>query len=213
VYVYNQEQHTAGIAYSRTPATDPTPAHPLAFDLMLNTSQPAWYLTRPCYNGTRDAACDARIWTAERYSKAVVESMASALNSYAAMQPATTKLILVGYSGGGTLATLLAGRVSNVVGVISIAANLDTQTWTDALHYEPLLGSLNPATETVELATPHVTLVGDQDKQVPFATLTRFLQAHPQTKVLHYASYDHVCCWENNWPQLLKEAEQQLQLR
>lgn len=209
VYVYDQDKHTAGITYTRKPVTDPTPQHALAFNLMLKTALPAWYITRPCYNGMHDASCNERVWTFERYSEAAVASMARALAQYAAMQP-QRKLVLVGYSGGATLAVLLAARLPQVSGVITIAANLDTEAWANALHYEPLSGSLNPAIDLTTLHVPHITLVGDQDQQVPFSTVTRFLTAQPQTIVRHYANYDHVCCWEKNWPVLLEDALKQL---
>jgi len=205
IYVYDGDTRNAGIVYTKRPAQDPTPRHPLAFNLMLKTSQPAWYVTRPCSNGLRDAACSERVWTYARYSSQVVESMATAITQYANTQ-AVQRLVLVGYSGGGTLAVLLAARLPQTIGVISIAANLDTQAWTTTMHFDPLLDSLNPAVDLSILSISHITLVGDEDVQVPFSTVARFLVTQPQTVVTHYAGYDHVCCWEENWPGILAAA-------
>jgi hypothetical protein len=205
VYVYDDDTRNAGIAYTKRPVKDPTPRHPLALNLMLKTSQPAWYITRPCYNGLRDAACSERVWTDARYSSQVVESMATAITRYANTQH-VQRLALVGYSGGGTLAVLLAARLPQAIGVISIAANLDTQVWATTMHFDPLLDSLNPAVDVSTLSIPHITLVGDEDAEVPFSTLAQFLVAQPQTVVTHYAGYDHVCCWEENWPVILAAA-------
>lgn len=209
VYVYDRNTHSGGIVYTKRPVDDPTPRHPLAFNLMLKTTLPAWYITRPCYNGQHDVACNQRIWTFERYSLQVVDSMAMAIARFAATQHAQ-RLVLVGYSGGGTLAVLLAPRLPQVTAVISIAANLDTQAWSDAMHFDPLQGSLNPAVDLASLSIPHIALVGDQDRQVPFSTVSRFLAAQPNTQVMHYADYDHLCCWEKNWPALLDAALAQI---
>jgi pimeloyl-ACP methyl ester carboxylesterase len=108
-------------------AIDPTPKHALAFELMAQTKQRAWYVTRPCYNSMlREPHCDAALWTHARYSTTVVDSMAAALTRHSQAQ-GNPRLVLVGYSGGGVLAVLMASRVPNVVGVITVAANLDTE--------------------------------------------------------------------------------------
>lgn len=52
------------IAGGTRPATDPTPRHALALDLLLNTSLPSFYLTRPCYNGmSHESGCSDELWT------------------------------------------------------------------------------------------------------------------------------------------------------
>jgi pimeloyl-ACP methyl ester carboxylesterase len=57
----------------------------------------------------------------------------------------STRLTLVGYSGGGTIAVLLAARRSDVAEVITVAANLDVGYWTQRDGLSPLTGSLDPA--------------------------------------------------------------------
>ena len=54
------------------------------------------------------------------------------------------QVILIGHSGGGALAVLLAPSVPEVTGVMTIAANLDTRAWTELHGYAPLDNSLNP---------------------------------------------------------------------
>jgi pimeloyl-ACP methyl ester carboxylesterase len=187
-----------------SPSRDPTARKPLAFELFLGTRQPAWYLTRPCYEQLRDTACSAAMWTSDRYSSAVVDSMAAAL--LAALGPADRReLVLVGYSGGGVIATLLAPRLPRVGGVVAIAANLDVAAWAQLHGYEPLAGSLDPAREPAP-AVPRVLLAGARDTNVPPSSIAGYLVAHPGATVLQQASFDHVCCWVRDWDPLLRQA-------
>jgi pimeloyl-ACP methyl ester carboxylesterase len=119
------------------------------------------------------------------------------------------ELVLVGYSGGGVIATLLATRLPRVAGVVSIAANLDVAEWARLHGYEPLHGSLDPAREPVA-AVPRVLLVGAKDTNVPPSSIAGYLATHPGAKVLQQASYDHVCCWVRDWGSLLRQALAQL---
>lgn len=191
-------------------AQDPTPRRPIAFNLALSTPLPAWYVTRPCYNNPRlYSECTARDWTDARYSEQIVNSMVRSL-TIQIDRLRRRKLVLIGYSGGGTLATLIAARMPQVVGVVSIAANLDTDAWSQLHGYEDLYGSLNPASDLEPLRMPHITLVGDQDSNVPFNTLTRYLETQPDTVVRHFPTFDHVCCWESNWSVILDGSLAQL---
>jgi pimeloyl-ACP methyl ester carboxylesterase len=57
------------------------------------------------------------------------------------------RVVWLGYSGGGVLAMLLAARVPETIGVVTIAANLDVQAWAAQQGGSPLIGSLDPARE------------------------------------------------------------------
>lgn len=191
---------------------DPRPKHALAFELFLATPQPGWYITRPCYDAHLDAAeCTPLIWTDQRYSPTVVASMAAALHRHAAAN-GVRQLILIGYSGGGTLAVLLANQLSEAVGVISLAANLDVQAWATDHHFSPLSGSLNPASDTSDLSVPHLVLHGAMDSNVTPASLVEFQRSHPSSHMQFIDGYDHVCCWERDWRALLPQALAELSL-
>jgi hypothetical protein len=192
------------------PNPDPRPEHALAFNLFLKTTGAAWYITRPCYDDSlATSACNVNVWTDARYSAANVTSMATALRRFAAQQQ-VQKLVLLGYSGGGELAVLLAAQMPEVVGVVTLAANLDQAAWTQAHHYSPLVGSLNAATDTLDLSMPHAALHGRRDDNVPLSTLSGFIATHPSTRWRYFDEYDHVCCWERDWPMLWPEVLQML---
>jgi pimeloyl-ACP methyl ester carboxylesterase len=189
----------------RVPAADPTGREPLAFHLFAATPLPAWYITRPCYEGVHDAPCDSSLWTSGRYSQAVVDSLAGALRTALAAGP-PRELVLIGHSGGGVLATLLASRLPQVEGVISIAANLDVAAWARLHGYEPLTQSLDPARESAGTAPTRIALTGGQDRNVPAEALQGYLATHPGTIVVKFAHFDHVCCWLRDWDTILPDA-------
>lgn len=192
------------------PNPDPRPDHALAFNLFLQTPD-AWYITRPCYDASLTSpACSTMVWTDARYSPANVASMVAALRRFAAEQQ-VQKFWLVGYSGGGVLAVLIAAQMHEVAGVVTIAANLDQAAWVEAHQYSPLEGSLNPATDTPDLAVPHVAMHGRRDDNVPVQTLVRFIDSHPSSQWRYLEQYDHVCCWERDWPKLWPEIQHTLE--
>ncbi len=180
--------------------SDPTSLDPLAFDLMLRSSGAALYVTRPCYHELLDPECSWRTWTLERYSRAVVDSMVHAIEQRLRDANAA-RVRLVGYSGGGTLAVLIAERLSNVIAVVTIAANLDTDAWTR--HHGYLLGgSLNPARSTLAHAWQETHLQGGGDTVVPLATTRAYFARFPAARQITLAAYDHVCCWVRDWAEL-----------
>jgi pimeloyl-ACP methyl ester carboxylesterase len=188
--------------YGVLAAVDPTPRDAYALRLMARDPAPAVYLGRPCYFGLHaDDSCDERFWTAARYAPAVVDSMAAALERLLAEQghPAA---VLVGYSGGGALAVLLADKVSRVRRVVTIAANLDTDQWTARHGYLPLAESLNPMTSARLQGIAHVHFGGAGDAVVPGDMIRAFAERHGgRYRIVD--GFDHRCCWHQRWPDLL----------
>lgn len=185
-------------------AADPTPRNPLALRLMLADSNRALYLGRPCYHGhASDSACNWTLWTTDRYSERVLASMASALARIIESEH-VSEIILIGYSGGGTLAILLAEQISQTRAVITLSANLDTDAWTTLHGYTPLSGSINPARRPALPSTlTQWHLVGQRDTTVP-PWITRRGSAHQvASRIIQYAETDHTCCWALHWPAAL----------
>jgi hypothetical protein len=189
----------------RTPTrinADPTPRNPLALRLMLRDPAPAVYVGRPCYHGEAAApGCSPVRWTTGRYAEPVVASMAAALRRLAGPE---RPLVLIGYSGGGVFAMLLAARLESVVRVVSIAANLDIDRWA-ALHgYTPLATSLNPAAAPpLPARIQQLHLAGADDRQVPPWLSAPLAARQPAAEHRVLAGFDHRCCWESAWPALM----------
>jgi pimeloyl-ACP methyl ester carboxylesterase len=189
-------------------AADPTPRNPVSLDLAARTAGSVLYLGRPCYFAARsDSACEPRWWTSDRYSETVVASMAAAADRFIDGHH-IQRVLLVGYSGGGTLAVLMSGRVSHVVGVVSIAGNLDPDAWAQAHHYLPLAGSLSPAVQPpLPADMPQWYLVGDRDTNVSYGMASRYLDRIPGDRIWHFGAFDHACCWVRAWPEAYSRIE------
>jgi hypothetical protein len=187
-------------------STDPTPRNPLAFKLMLQDPAPSIYLGRPCYFGLMDSPdCSLPIWTHRRYSDEVINSMQDALEQYLRHQD-YQQVTFIGYSGGGVIAMLLAPRVSRSNRLITIAANLDTDAWARYHTYSTLAGSLNPAKQPpLPASIKQIHFAGKHDTNVPIALIKSVSSRQSNSSLRIIEKFDHICCWEKEWPRLLKQ--------
>jgi pimeloyl-ACP methyl ester carboxylesterase len=190
--------------HARGPAADPTPRSMLVLDLMRLDDHPSLYLGRPCYHGlVEDPGCRPALWTSQRYSDLVVSSMAAGLTR-SLRERGFDRLAFIGYSGGGSLAVLLAARFPQTSAVVTVAANLDIDAWTARHGYLRLAGSLNPAAQPP--LPRHVYqrhYVGGRDRNVPREIVSsgRF---DPSGIVL-VPDFDHACCWRRLWPSIIAD--------
>ena len=188
------------------PAPDPTPREPLVLRMMALDPAPRVYLGRPCYHGLVAAPpCVPALWTDARYSEAVVASLAAAARRLLAMT-GHAEIVWLGYSGGGTLAVLLASRMPETAGVVTVAANLDVEGWAELHGQSRLAGSLSPARRPPLPARIYQRhYAGGRDRVVPPGIVAGG-EILPETlRVI--PEYDHTCCWVELWPRLLEEVE------
>ncbi len=190
------------------PARNPVSRRMTALRLMQMDKAASLYLNRPCYGQSEPPpACRPDDWTFGRYSDDVVSKMNRALDEFS--ETGHLPLVLIGYSGGGTLAMLLAARRTDVIGVITIAANLDHQSWTGRHGYLPLHNSLN-ASKIAPLPA-HIFrwhLAGGKDIQVPADLVYATASTDRDARYLYYPDFDHTCCWSDIWPELLRSLPQ-----
>ncbi|GAA6154389.1 hypothetical protein NBRC116587_38120 [Pseudoteredinibacter isoporae] len=116
------------------------------------------------------------------------------------------RLELIGYSGGGALAVLLAERLEAVSTVITLAGNLDHQAWTESFSYLPLTDSLNPMNDAELNGVSALHIVGSEDKNIKPEFVEAFVKKHGG-ELLVLEKVDHSCCWLKNWPDLLKKID------
>jgi hypothetical protein len=181
---------------------DPTPRHPLMLHLLSLDDSPALYLGRPCYHGhAGDPGCGPRLWTHRRYAPEIVASLTAALRQFLSMQ-AHGHLVFLGHSGGGALALLLAERFPETRAVVTLAGNLDIQLFAAHHGYSPLEGSLNPVrSSSVAFAEYHY--FGARDDTIPPRLFVPIARMRPAASVTVIPGFDHRCCWESVWPEIL----------
>lgn len=193
-----------------TVARDPTSRYGLMLRLMAKDSNDSFYLARPCYNGYYNSEhCNNTLWTGKRYSPAVINSMQAVLEKHV-KENGYEEVVLMGHSGGGTLAMLLAPRIKQTTALITITANMDLDAWTELHDYTRLRGSINPATQ---LPLPNniwqFHLAGKKDNNVPPSLIEEALRNQPSANMLSFNGYDHLCCWADVWPEILQALEAQ----
>ena len=193
-------------------AADPSPQTPLALSLMMLDKTSSLYLGRPCYfansrSDMADSACKLEFWTSARYSEKVVESMISGLRHHLATR-SYQGISLIGHSGGGSLAVLMAARMPEVDQVVTLAGNLDIAAWANLHHYTPLKHSLNPSDLNLT-HTKQLHFGGDRDKNVPPSLGAAWLNSMGQTMHI-IKDADHNCCWLTHWNQILTQINQQM---
>lgn len=201
-----------GLAYldTRTPSTDPTPVDPLALRLAAADPGPAvLYLGRPCQfaPGRGDPRCSVRAWTTSRFGSNVVASIDDAIGRARARAPGRP-LVLVGYSGGGVIAALVAARRKDVSLLVTVAAPLDVADWTRRMGVSPLDGSEAPLDHVERLSeVRQVAFAGQRDKTVPVDSIASAIgKFGTSAKLIVMPDFDHRCCWVRDWSRLREVA-------
>lgn len=187
---------------------DPTPHNPVGLQLALRHPRgAAVYLARPCQYVAADDAknCRPPYWTGARFAPEVIEASNQAISALK-QRAGAGRLVLVGYSGGGAVAALVAARRTDVVKLVTVAGNLDHRMWT-TLHQVPALeDSLNPADEWQALINvPQRHFVGGHDEVVSRAVVESYASRFPPNRrpeVVMVSDFDHMCCWAERWPLL-----------
>ena len=186
------------------PSADPTPRRPLLPPLMARDPAPVVLLGRPCYHGLATTPpCQPEDWTRRRYSDAVVASMAAAARHLVA-RGEHDGAVLIGHSGGGVLAVLLAERLPSVRAVVALASVIDLDRWSRHHGLAPLDGSLAPIESAPgHVLRPELFLAGAEDRVSPPSLIVAATARRPNSRVVTRAGFDHACCWAEAWPEVL----------
>lgn len=196
----------------RRPSSDPTPEDPIGLALAARDPGPAavLYLARPCqYRGASAPPCDVSVWTDARFSERVVASIDDAIDQHL-RQRGGERVVLFGFSGGGVVAALVAARRNDVELLVTVGSPLDHTFWTQQAGVSPLRGSLRPVDFTRTLrAIRQVHFVGTRDTSVPRSAVDAYVSTLDSPEDLRVESvdgFDHHCCWETIWPELMVRA-------
>lgn len=192
------------------PSNNPTPLIATALNMALHDqkNKPVAYLARPCQFVSEASwgKCRQDYWTNLRFSAEVISAMNQAVD-YLKQYYHAQQIVLIGYSGGGTVATLLSAKRQDVIKLMTVAAILDIDYWVRQENLTPLSGSLNPADAWKKLiSTPQIHWVGGKDKVVPKEVAFAFAERFPAAKkptINVVPDFDHTCCWARDWMSLL----------
>lgn len=195
-----------------TPSNDPTPKKNITgFELALSDPSPnVTYLARPCQFNT-SKKCNYHYWTDARFNKKIVSAISEAIDTL--KDKGSFKSIeLVGFSGGGSIAILLAEHREDINHITTVASVLDHKAWTKWHKVSPLTHSLNPASKAPQLTSIKQThICGTSDTIVPCALTKNAIDYHyaPATQnpiqFLKLKGMKHSSPWHENWPKILQK--------
>ena len=145
---------------------DPTPRSTLVRELAFGDDSPnVVYLARPCQY-VKSPICSKRHWTTARFAPEVINAEYAAVKQITGDNP----VILIGFSGGGQVAGVIASAKPglNVKKIITIAGNLDHLAWTQYHNLPPLNESMNLESYRKQFAKiPQIHYVGSDDEVMP----------------------------------------------
>lgn len=194
----------------REPSRNPTPTNPVALRLAaLDPAPNVIWLARPCQYEGFSGDCGMEYWTSKRFAPEVVAAFGQALDVLK-KEHGFTGFELVGFSGGGAIAALVAAERPDVINLRTVAGNLDHSAF-NALHsVSPMMESLNPRDVAAKLSRlPQRHFIGGSDEVVSHAVYDSFAAAAKNSTCLHHTMVEkarHESGWEEVWPQLLKES-------
>jgi len=189
---------------NRWVADDPTARNPLILRLMKQDNLSSILLGRPCYYGqSHKDECDSKYWTSHRYSKDVIDSMSQVLNTWLKRYD-FKEIVIIGYSGGGAIAILMADKIKEISKVVTVAANLDVTRWSKFHGFSALKHSLNPADEAgLNERVRQFHFAGKDDEVVPSFLIKEYADRQRNAKYYEFPGKDHACCWEDVWEQIM----------
>lgn len=153
-------------ATSSQPSTDPTPHTSMMVTFAAHDRLPAAYLARPCQFVTSEQ-CGTAVWTSDRFGSTAIAAMSAGLDALK-QQFGVNDFELVGHSGGGAVALVLAGQRSDVSQVQTIAGNVDPIYWAWQKNLTPLTNPETPLKYMARLQTiPQRHYLGLNDAVVP----------------------------------------------
>lgn len=184
---------------------DPSPVISTTFELATIDSNPnVIYLARPCQLSPSDlqSVCTSYDWQQGRYSKKIISSISEVLDQYK-----FKKINLIGFSGGGAIAVLVAAQRNDISSIKTVAGNLDLIEM-DRYHKTiPLTGSLDPMSVATKINhIPQLHFSGSEDQIVPLQVTKNYVAKSNSDKVKYIiVKAKHNSGWYKIWPELLKE--------
>jgi hypothetical protein len=185
-------------------AINPTPTDPMAIRLASVDSRNLTkvVITRP-YHYTKDHIPDPKYWTTARYSTEVIQATIEAIQ-FCQQKFHFETVEFVAYSGGASVALLVAAKFKNLQRIITFAGNLDHSQWTHYHQTQPLSLSLNPLENREKLREiPQIHFLGTEDANTTIDLGLQYKQKLGSEKIciIPIKGFEH----DSNWPDIWKE--------
>ena len=194
---------------------DPTPETPLSFLLAVSDPAPKLlYLARIGQFNKRNTGNDyKKYWGNARFSVEAVLAANQAIDRAKSMAKAE-KIHLIGFSGGGGLAVILAEQRKDVASLVTVAGLLDTGWWVQEYlpskvrkDYSGAFSlSINPADHAAKISgLPQMHFSGSKDTEIPMEMVDSFEEKTPFLFFRHIIlPCGHNEGWTAIWPQVLE---------
>ncbi|MFA4995450.1 MAG: hypothetical protein WC521_09150 [Bdellovibrionales bacterium] len=182
---------------------DATPDEYLGLRLAtLDPTKNVVVISHPCQFNINDPACHNKTWKNGRLATQIYDSINRALDYVVSVIP-RSRLNLVGYSGGGAIAAVMAARRRDVVSLRTIAGNLDPDGNGRTHSAVPQYDYIDPMEGAPRLSMlPQEHFVGENDALVPSFLTGNFVRAVGQNicvKITPIADATHKTGWEEAW--------------
>ncbi len=186
-----------------TPSKNPTPTDSVTKDLAMNDLSNAaiLYLARPCQYLPKEEIvnCDQKYWTSHRLAPEVIHSLNSAI-SMAKEITKTKQVSIIGFSGGGGAAALVAAMRDDVKFLGSVAGLLDHTNWVKKLKFTPLYGSLDAITYIDKIKhIPQKHIASNKDKVIKPIANKNFCEQLPPLSCESINNLNHNGDWYKVW--------------
>jgi hypothetical protein len=208
LHIYIEGDGRAWLTKTRA-SRNPSPKNPVGLNLTArDPGGNVMYIARPCQfvSFEKNPQCEYAFWTHKRFASEIIDSVSAAID-LGKKKAQASKLEIIGFSGGGAVAVLVAARRSDVSGIRTVAGNLDHQAWTRHHNVDPLRGSLNAADVAIKVAhIPQIHYVGSQDENVGHFVVESFRSRASRDnciKIQTVKGATHSKGWEQVWPRLI----------
>jgi pimeloyl-ACP methyl ester carboxylesterase len=194
-----------GVSRGRVNA-DPTPHEAMTLELALQDPAPRiLYLARiGQYMPAYATPTNKMYWSSGRFAPAAVAAANEAINQ-AKLKSGAAGVHLIGFSGGGGLAVLLAESRSDVKSLVTVAGLLDTEWWVKSKNYKPMNQSWNPADKAEDIREiPQIHFYGTDDSLITPEMSQVFASRASFAKLSRVAiSAGHDKGWPKKWGGIL----------
>ncbi len=205
-YIFYIEGDGRPFIGKRRISSNPTPTSKMFRNLVEIDARPnVIYVARPCQYTSVDMnpKCrDFSYWTNKRMSEDSVIAINEVINK---INPKGKFFSIIGYSGGGAIAVLIAARNPNTKNIITIAGNLDHKAFTKYHGVINMDESLNPIDYAhIVRNIPQLHLSGGKDKKVPSFIAERYIKTANSNCVHHkiFPTFTHYDGWTNIWKEI-----------